>query len=205
MFKAALWEHHPVLRGLLGLTPVLAVTTRVIDAVLFGLVFLLSLLASSVIVALLRNWIAPATRLLAVLIISAAVVSIADILSRAWLYDWHAAVGIYLPLIATSTLLLAWLEEDAITKPLPEVISGAVGQGLALLWLLLALAVVRELLGHGSLLAGVGMLPELTLPATPLPLLKEPAGGLLLLGFVFAIYHHFRPEPVTDASAGQGS
>lgn len=210
MFKAAQWRRHPALYKLLGLTPLLAVTARVVDAALFGVILLLTLLASSLCVALLREWIAPATRLLAVLIISAAVVSVADILSRAWLYGWHDAVGIYLPLVATSALLLAWLEEEAMTRPLTAVMAGAAGEGLAMFWLLLGLSGARELLGHGTLLDGLNLFPAmpqsapwLELPGAPLPLLAEPAGGLLLLGLVYAICNHLRPEQPASVTPGQ--
>lgn len=197
-FRAALWRRHPVLHGLVGLTPLLAVSTRVIDAVIFGLVVLVVVLSSSLIVGLLRDWLAPATRLLAVLITSAAVVSIVSLLLQVWLYEWHQTIGIYLPLVAVSSLLLAWLETEAMTEPLPLVMAGALGQGLALWWLLVLLSLVREPLGQGSLLAGLpgnsATMPLFAFANGPLPLLAEPPGGLLLLGALFAIYGLLKPN-----------
>ena len=196
--RAALWRRHPVLHGLVGLTPLLAVSTRLLDALIFGLVVLVVLLTSSLIVGLLRDWLAPATRLLAVLITSATVVSIVSVLLQVWLYEWHQRIGIYLPLVAVSSLLLAWLETEAMTEPLPLVMTGALGQGLALWWLLVLLSLVREPLGRGSLLTGLpgnsANMPLFAFENGPLPLLAEPAGGLLLLGGLFAIYGLLNPH-----------
>lgn len=194
MFKTTFSQPHPLLHGLLGLTPLLAVSTRLIDAVIFATVLAVLFVLTSTVVALLRDWIAAPLRLPAVLLISGGCVSVVDVLSHAWLYEWHQTVDVYLPLLVVSCLLLAWLETEAMTRPWRQLMTGALEQGLAMLMIFVLLALLRESLGQGSLLAGIDSLPGLTATApllrwpAPLPLLAEPAGGLLLLGFVFAAW-----------------
>lgn len=210
--KAELWREHPLLLRLLGLCPLLAVSHRLLDALLIGLVLLVTLMSTTLIVTGLRSFIAASIRLPLVLLVSAGVVALLDILIEAWMFPLHQAVGVYLPLTATSCLVLAWLEESALVLPSRQALGSALGHGLGMSWLLLLFGLVREPLGHGSLLAGIDGLPGLmgTAPLFSfdrgmLPLLAEPVGALLLMGGVLAVYAAItRRYSDTDCCAESG-
>jgi len=87
---------------LLGLCPLLAVSSTAIDALALGLATLLTLLVSNVAVSLLRDLIAPAVRLPMQIAVIAGTVTVIELLMAAWLPALHSSLGIFLPLIVTT-------------------------------------------------------------------------------------------------------
>ena len=210
-----LWHRNPAMVQLLGLCPLLAVSSTAIDALALGLATLLTLLVSNVAVSLLRDLIAPAVRLPMQIAVIAGTVTVIELLMAAWLPALHSSLGIFLPLIVTNCLILARSEAFARHRtPGPAAIDGlATGSGFALA--LLALGMLREAIGQGSLFSGAERLIGgdtvvtglLLFPAQHgLILAVLPPGAFILLGLLLALCkperRHERVDHKTDASPG---
>ena len=177
-----LWNENPVLRLLLGMCPVLAVTTAVEYAVGMGLSATFVLISSNAVVSLLKNVIPPKTRLPCFIVIIATFVTIVDLVLNAYFHDIHKNLGIFIPLIVVNCVILGRAEAFAFKRPLSESILDGLGMGLGFTLALVALATVREVLGNGTWfgvsVAGSGY--------TPVLLFVLPPGAFISLGFLLA-------------------
>ncbi len=191
-----LWRRNPALVQLLGLCPLLAVSSTAIDALALGLATLVTLLVSNLVVSLLRQWIAPAVRLPMQIAVIAGTVTVIELVTAAYLPALHDSLGIFLPLIVTNCLILARSEAFARHQsPAPAVIDGlATGSGFALT--LLALGMLREVIGQGSLFAGAERLTgshsavagiQVFSAEHGLILAALPPGAFILLGLLLAV------------------
>jgi len=157
-WAAGLWRDNPALAQLLGLCPLLAVTTSFVNGLLLGLATAAVLLVSSICVSLLRNLLAPALRIPLFVLIVAALVSAVDFLTHALFFDLHEAVGLFIPLIATNCAILAQAETVASRQPVGHSALAAVATGAGFAGVLVVLGALREILGSGTLFAGLDQL-----------------------------------------------
>ena len=102
ILKEGLWVNNPGLVQLLGLCPLLAVTTNAINGLGLGLATLLTLVASNVTVSLIRNIVRPEVRIPVFVLVIASIVTIIELAMNAWLHDLYLILGIFIPLIVTS-------------------------------------------------------------------------------------------------------
>jgi electron transport complex protein RnfE len=157
-FAAGLWRDNVALVQLLGLCPLLAITTSVVNGLALGLASAAVLVVSNAIVALTRRALVPAARIPLYVLIVASLVTCIDLLSNALLDDLHESLGLFIPLIVTNCALLAQAETVATRKPVGAALLEGVATGLGFIAVLVALGGLRELLGHGTLLAGMSTL-----------------------------------------------
>ena len=149
--RDGLRDNNPGLVQLLGLCPLLAVSTSVANALGLGIATIAVLLASNTIAALVGRWLLPEIRLGVFVITIAAAVTTVELLTAAWLPGLHDSLGIFLPLIVTNCLVLGRAEAFASRRPLSESLLDALAMGTGFALVLLALGATRELLGRGSL------------------------------------------------------
>ncbi|HSG64064.1 MAG TPA: electron transport complex subunit E [Gammaproteobacteria bacterium] len=174
----SLWRENPALVHVLGICPLLAVTTSVVNGLALGLATTAVIVATNTLVSMTRRWLVPALRILVFVLIIAAFVSIVDLLSNAYFHDLHEILGLFVPLIVTNCVILAQAETTASRRPvLPSMLVG-LSTGLGFTGVLVALGALRELLGRGTLLAGFDLLIGSTVTIEPLVL---PVRGLLVL------------------------
>ena len=158
ILKDGIWRQNTGLVVLLGLCPLLAVSGTVVNALGLGLATLLALMASNLSVSLLRGLLRPEIRIPAFVLIIASVVTVIDLAMQAWFHDLYQLLGIFIPLIVTNCAIIGRAESFASRHaPLPALVDGF-ATGLGFLLALLALGALRELAGHGSLLADAGLL-----------------------------------------------
>ena len=155
--KTGLWDENPGLVQLLGLCPLLAVTTTFVNGFGLGIATLVVLMASNALVSATRRWIQPQIRIPIYVLIIASLVTCIELIFKAWFPDLDRSLGIFIPLIVTNCAIVARAEIFASRNPLgPSIADGFVmGSGFALL--LMVLGAFRELLGQGSLFAGLDM------------------------------------------------
>ena len=101
------WRENPALVQLLGLCPVLAVTTTVVNGLTLGLATSVVLIATNTLVSLMRRALVPVVRIPLFLLIIASLVTSIDLLMNALLFDLHGILGIFIPLIITNCAILA--------------------------------------------------------------------------------------------------
>ena len=155
--KTGLWDENPGLVQLLGLCPLLAVTTTFVNGFGLGIATLAVLIASNALVSATRRWIQPQIRIPIYVLIIASLVTCIELIFKAWFSELDRSLGIFIPLIVTNCAIVARAEVFASRNALwPSIVDGFVmGSGFALL--LMVLGAFRELLGQGSLFAGLDM------------------------------------------------
>jgi len=147
-----LWNENPVFRQMLGICSTLAVTNLLKNTLLMcgGLVFTAGL--SSLTISLLRNYIPKQVRMMVQVLIIAAYVIIVDTFIRAQFPDIHKTIGPYVGLIITNCIIMGRAEAFASKNPAwPSLLDG-IGAGLGYSLILVAIAVVREVMGFGTLM-----------------------------------------------------
>lgn len=187
------WKQNPGLAQLLGLCPILAISTTLVNAVSLGLATILVMALASGVVAALRTVIPYEIRIPVFILIIAALVTCVDLAMNAWLHQLYLVLGIFIPLIVTNCIVLARVEAFAAKNgPLAAAWDGAM-MGVGLVAVLAVLGAARELLGAGTLLAGIEMLIPGAQPLQVLPadypgflLAMLPPGAFIVLGLLIA-------------------
>jgi len=155
---SGLWKQNTGLVQLLGLCPILAVSTSIVNAVSLGLATVVVMAISNFAVASLRNFIPYEIRIPVFILIIAALTTVVDLAFNAYLHDLYLVLGIFIPLIVTNCIVLARVEAYAAKNdPVSSTVDGVM-MGLGLVWLLGLLGAIRELVGNGTLLSGIDML-----------------------------------------------
>ncbi len=174
--RSGLWDQNPGLVQLLGLCPLLAVTTSFVNGLGLGLATLAVLSISNVLVSATRRFIRSEIRIPMYVLIIASLVTCIELLFKAYLPALDRSLGIFIPLIVTNCAIVARAEVYASRNPVPaSLIDGlAMGSGFALL--LCALGAFRELVGQGTILGRLDML----IGGEALPGLQLFDGGFLL-------------------------
>jgi len=157
-FKSGLWEDNPGLVQLLGLCPLLAVTTTFVNGLGLGMATLAVMMASNALVSATRRWIRPEIRVPIYVLIIASLVTCIELIFKALFPDLDRSLGIFIPLIVTNCAIVARAEVFASRNPVgSSIVDGLVmGSGFALL--LITIGAFRELLGQGSLFSRMDML-----------------------------------------------
>lgn len=159
IFLLGLWKDNPVLRQVLGICSTLAVTNLVANTLVMNAGLIFTLCMSSLTVSLLRNYTPLRIRMMAQTLIIASYVIIVDIVIKAVLPEISEALGPYVGLIITNCIIMGRCEAFARNNPPLASLVDALAVSLGYAMVLLAIALVREPLGFGSLL-GFRVMPE---------------------------------------------
>jgi electron transport complex protein RnfE len=189
------FEQNPGVVQLLGLCPLLAVSTSVSGALGLGLATLAVLVSSNGLAAVVGPRLPREIRLAVFVIVIGALVTAVELAMAGWWPGLHATLGIFLPLIVTNCLVLARAEAFASREPIGRAVADGFGMGLGFLLVLVALGASRELLANGTLGAGLSLLAgggtasagwRLVPEGHGLLLALLPPGAFLLLGLMLA-------------------
>ena len=188
-----LWKQNAGLAQLLGLCPILAISTSVVNAVSLGLATILVMALANLTVATLRNFIPYEIRIPVFVLIIAALVTVVDLSFNAFLHDLYLVLGIFIPLIVTNCIVLARVEAFANKNPPLQSTLDGVFMGVGMLWTLALLGAMREFLGSGTIFGGIDMVFPSLQPIQVLPesypgflLALLPPGAFILLGCMIA-------------------
>lgn len=157
-FAAGFWRDNVALVQLLGLCPLLAVTTSVVNGLALGVATAAVLVVTNTLVATMRGALLPVARLPLYVLIVATLVTCIDLMCHALLDTLHDNLGIFIPLIVTNCALLAQADTVASRKPIGEALLSGLASGLGFVAVLVALGGLREVLGAGTLFAGMPQL-----------------------------------------------
>lgn len=151
--KTGLWDENPGLVQLLGLCPLLAVTSTFINGLGLGIATLSVLVISNALVSSTRRWIRGEIRIPIYVLIIASLVTCTELIFKAWFPALDRSLGIFIPLIVTNCAIVARAEIFASRNTIvSSIVDGFVmGTGFALL--LIAIGIFRELIAMGWLLA----------------------------------------------------
>lgn len=198
IFKAGLWKDNPVLRQILGICSTLAVTNLMVNTLVMNAGLIFTLTMSSLTVSLLRTYTPMRIRMMVQTLIIASYVIIVDIVIKAYLPSISEALGPYVGLIITNCIIMGRCEAFARNNPpLASFLDGiAVAIGYALV--LMAIALVREPLGFGTLL-GYRVMPD---GFTPWTVMIMAPGAFFMLGLYVWIVKAFFPQPQEIQKSG---
>jgi electron transport complex protein RnfE len=192
-----LWRNNPALVQLLGICPLLAVTTTVVNGLGLGLATTFVLIATNCLVSAGRRWIGRAVRLIAFVLIIASFVTVVDLLTNAFFHELHETLGLFIPLIVTNCAILAQAETVASKRPVSTAIAAGLGTGAGFTGVLVALGALREIIGRGTLFDGVEQLfgqsataMVIDLPTSGLLVVALPPGAFFGLALLVAVKNH---------------
>ncbi|MCJ8320850.1 MAG: electron transport complex subunit E [Colwellia sp.] len=153
-----LWKNNPGLVQLLGLCPLLAVTSTITNALGLGLATLLVLVCSNTTVSAVRQWVPKEVRIPIFVLIIAAFVSCVQLLMNAFAHGLYQSLGIFLPLIVTNCAIIGRAEAYASKNPIKQASFDGLMMGIGFSLVLLTLGTIREVLGQGTLFDGAHLL-----------------------------------------------
>ena len=182
-FFKGFYDENPVFRQALGLCPTLAVSNSVRNAIGMGIAVTFVLVFSNLIISLIRKGVPSNIRIPIYIVVIATFVTIADLTMAGYAPALHKALGIFVPLIVVNCIILGRAEAFAgKNKVLPSIADG-IGMGIGFTLALLALGIVREILGDGKLMG----FPVLGKGFEPVLIMILPPGAFLSLGLFLGL------------------
>jgi electron transport complex protein RnfE len=179
IFTNGIVRENPLLVLMIGLCSSLAVTTEVANGIGMGLSMTFVLLMSELVISVFRKLIPNSIRIPVFIIVIAAFTTVIDYVLKAYFPDLSKAMGVFIPLIVVNCIIMGRVEAFSSKQPLHHVIPDALGMGLGYTWVLMGIAVIRELLGNGTILGY-----EIFSNYNPILFFALPPGGF----FVFALF-----------------
>jgi electron transport complex protein RnfE len=153
-----LWKQNTGLAQLLGLCPILAISTSMVNAVSLGLATILVMALSNLAVSALRNFIPYEIRIPVFILIIAALTTVVDLSFNAFFHDLYLVLGIFIPLIVTNCIVLARVEAYAAKNdPLTSTVDGIM-MGIGLVWVLGGARRHARAARCGTLFSGIEMI-----------------------------------------------
>ncbi|MBK1643188.1 electron transport complex subunit RsxE [Thiocapsa imhoffii] len=213
-----IWNNNVVFAQSLALCPLLAVTGTATNGLGMGLASMAVMVASGLLISLLRGLITPEVRIPVFVLIIAVLVTLVDLGLNAWLHDLHKVLGLFIPLIVTNCAILGRAESFASrNRVMPAAFDGLM-MGVGFTLVLVTLGAIREIIGSGTLFANAALLLGEGFAGLELTLIPEyrgfllavlPPGGFLALGFMLAakrlIDRRLRaPRPATQPAVATG-
>lgn len=176
-----LWKQNPGIVQLLGLCPLLAISSNVVNALSLGLATTLVMAISSGAVSLVRGFIPLPARIPVFVLIIAALVTVVDLLIHAYALPLYLVLGVFIPLITTNCIVLARVETFASKRGTADSVLDALMMGLGLTLVLIVLGALREVFGKGTLFAGFDLAFGPTAKALAIQVMPDYHGFLLAI------------------------
>jgi electron transport complex protein RnfE len=179
---------NPVFILILGLCPVLAITTSITNALGMSAGVIFVLLGSNVIISSIRKVTPSMVRIPVFIVVIATFVTILSLVIEAYVPALHKSLGIYLPLIVVNCIVLGRAEAFASKNPVLLSAADAIGEGIGFSIALLVISLVREIIGTGKLeIFGKQLFEIPGLSEHPLIFFISPPGAFLVIGVTMAI------------------
>jgi electron transport complex protein RnfE len=153
-----IWKQNTILSQLLGLCPLLAVSTNFVNAMSLGLATMIVMMLANLAISTLRAFIPYEIRIPVFVLIIAALVTVIDLAFNAFLHDLYLVLGIFIPLIVTNCIVLARVEAFAAKNGVRAATFDGLMMGIGFIWVIGLLGLLREFLGQGTMFAGIEMI-----------------------------------------------
>lgn len=189
-FIRGLWEEIPLFRLVLGTCPTLAVTTSATNGVGMGIATTFVLIASNIMISILRKIIPDMVRIPAFIIVIATFVTIVDLMMAAFTPELHHSLGIFIPLIVVNCIVLARAEAFASKNTVIRSAADGLGMGIGFTIVLILLGSTREILGNGTwfdMPALSGLMGLFNYEYQPMIVMVLPPGAFIGLGLLVAL------------------
>ena len=180
-FINGILPENPTYRQVLGMCPTLAVTNGMKEAMTMAGAVAFTLICANIVTSLIRGLLKPHLRILVFTLTIAAFVTVADRVLAAFMFEMSGKLGPYIPLIIVNCIIICRCEVCAAKQGVIAATADAVGQSIGFALGLSSIAVVREIIGNGSLF-GFTIIPEAYWPRWGIMLL--PPGAFITLGLL---------------------
>jgi electron transport complex protein RnfE len=176
------WHNNTIFVQLLGMCPLLGVTTSAENGFWMGAATMLVLIGSNLVVSMVRGVIPAQVRIPAYITIIAAFVTIVGLGMNAWMHEMYLVLGLFIPLIVVNCAILGRAEAFASKNSIIDSLVDAIAVGAGFTFALMLLGGMRELFGQGELF-GFAVFgadyPDFLLFILP-------PGAFIVLGFILA-------------------
>ncbi len=198
VIRDGLWDNNQAIVALLGLCPLLAVTSTAINGLGLGIATTVVLILSNFTVSLIRNVVRQEIRLPVFVLVIASFVTAVELSMNAWFYELFKVLGIFIPLIVTNCAIIGRAEAFASkNNPLKSIMDG-LSMGIGFTLALVVLGSMREIIGMGTLFsqahlmfgeAAAGLTMSLGENFKGMLLAILPPGAFIGMGFLIALKH----------------
>lgn len=189
-----LFKENPIFVLMLGMCPTLAVTTSATNGVGMGLSTTVVLVASNFIIAALRKFIPDKVRMPYFIVVVASMVTIVELVLKAYFPSINDALGIYIPLIVVNCIIFGRVEAYAAKNKVGVSFFDGIGMGLGFTMALLLIGGFRELLGAGTVF-GFQVMPK---SFEPISIFVQAPGAFLVLAMLTALQNKFNLPSATN-------
>ena len=186
-FTKGLWAEIPPFRLVLGLCPVLGVTTEVWNGIGMGLATTFVLVGSNILVSMLRNVIPSKVRIACFITIIATFVTLVELLMQAYTYPLYQQLGMFIPLIVVNCIVLGRAEAFASKNSIVPSIADGLGIGIGFTLSLASIALIREVLGNGTISVLGNHYPLFGDAFMPFTFMVQAPGAFVCLGLMLCI------------------
>jgi electron transport complex protein RnfE len=210
--RHAALEANPAWTQLLGLCPLLAVSSSIANALGLALASAMVLIGSNTLIAVLRHRIPQYARLPCFVLIIASFTTVAVLLMQAFAYELYVRIALFIQIIVTNCMILGRAEAFASRQPVPAAFADALGTAAGFAMALVLLGTVRELAATGGLFAGMETLfgpPaadwHISLVDDGILLAALPPGAFIVAGLLLALKQMIRADRSRGSTAGRQS
>ena len=180
-------RENPLLVLNIGLCSSLGVTTSIFNGLGMGVGMTFVLVMSEIVISIFRKLIPSAIRLPVFITVIAAFTTIVQLVLNAYVESLYNALGVFIPLIVVNCIIMGRVEAFASKNKVGDSILDGLGMGIGYTIVLVAISLIRELFGAGTLLAGTALKVELIPESFRIGILNSAPGGFIVFGIVAAI------------------
>jgi electron transport complex protein RnfE len=211
-FSTALIARNPAWIQLLGLCPLLAVSNSVANALGLSIASIFVVVGSNVLIATVRRGIPEFARLPVFVLIIATFTTVTTLVLEAYAYDLYLKIALFVQIIVTNCMILGRAEAFASKQPVSRAFLDALGTGLGFAIALLVLGVCREILGQGTVFAGLDVLLgpvaqtwQINVGIAPLPIAQYAPGAFIIAGLLLALGKRVSSSSTSSSSTTSSS
>ena len=201
-FTNGFLRENPLLVLNIGLCSSLGVTTSIFNGIGMGIGMTFVLVMSEIVISIFRKLIPSAIRLPIFITVIAAFTTIVQMVLNAYVESLYNALGVFIPLIVVNCIIMGRVEAFASKNKLGDCVLDGLGMGIGYTIVLVAISLIRELLGGGTLLAGTALKIDIIPESFRIGIFNSAPGGFLVFGILAAClqaYKQYQKNKVDQA------
>ena len=185
-------RENPLLVLNIGLCSSLGVTTSIFNGIGMGIGMTFVLVMSEIVISCFRKLIPSAIRLPIFITVIAAFTTIVQLVLNAYVESLYNALGVFIPLIVVNCIIMGRVEAFASKNNVGDSILDGLGMGIGYTIVLVAISLIRELLGGGTLFAGTALKIDVIPEAFRIGIFNSAPGGFLVFGILAACLQAYK-------------
>ena len=196
-------RENPLLVLNIGLCSSLGVTTSIFNGIGMGIGMTFVLVMSEIVISIFRKLIPSAIRLPIFITVIAAFTTIVQLVLNAYVESLYNALGVFIPLIVVNCIIMGRVEAFASKNKLGDCVLDGLGMGIGYTIVLVAISLIRELLGGGTLFAGTALKIDILPEAFRIGIFNSAPGGFLVFGILAACLQAYKQHQANKNGGAQ--